>query len=774
MKNIINISVRNLIDFVMKSGDIDNSFRSMNRALEGTRAHQKLQKAYGENYKAEVSLKTIFPYKNYSFEIEGRADGVYRLEDIAMIDEIKSTTYDLEKIEKDFNPIHWAQAKVYGYIYSLQNQLETIDIQMTYFHIETERIKKFKEAFSFKDLEVFLASLIEEYIRWAELSFGWEVERDESIRKMEFPFSAYRLGQRKLAVSVYKTIKEKKNLFTKAPTGIGKTMSTLFPAIKTMGEGSAKKIFYLTAKTITREAPLKSMELLRDRGLKSKVMVITAKSKICLNEEVKCNPRDCEFAKGHFDRVNDAIMDIFLNEDLIDREKIRQYSLKYRVCPFEFSLDLSLWMDVIICDYNYVFDPQVYLKRFFEDLAYNYVFLVDEAHNLVDRSREMFSASLDREKLLDIRDSFKGKYSTIYRRIEKIDRLFENLIYENKIIDKYKSNEELEEFYFPLKSLLTSLEPWLVEEKSHEDYEKVIEVYFDIVKYLKISEFFDENYRMKIEIEDGNMLMELFCVNPSSLLRESLKRGASSIFFSATLTPMEYYKNILGGGDSDYHMRLLSPFPRDNMSLLIRSDISTRYRHRENTYIDVVNSIKTFIGAKKGNYFIFFPSYAYMEKIYQMMEYDGINILLQEGDMKEKEREEFLDMFDRENNLVAFGVLGGMFSEGIDLVGDKLIGAVIVGVGLPGISFERDLIKEYFNKASGKGFDYAYTYPGINKVLQASGRVIRTEKDRGTILLIDDRFTSPKYKILFPEEWKENEIIGSDRELEIKLEEFWS
>lgn len=773
MKKNIRISVRNLIEFVLRSGDIDNSFKSTTRAVEGTRAHKQVQKAYGENYKAEVSLKYIFEYGEYSFEIEGRADGVYRLEDVAIIDEIKSTTRDLRNIEKDFNPLHWAQAKVYGYIYSMQNDLEKIDIQITYFHVETEKTKKFKDEFTRKELKEFLMSLIEKYIDWAKLSFDWENIRDESIGKLNFPFKTYRNGQRELAVAVYKAIKEKKNLFTKAPTGIGKTMSTLFPAIKVMGERNIKKIFYLTAKTITREVPVRSMNLLMDMGLKAKVIVLTAKDKICLNGEVKCNPGDCKFAKGHFDRVNDATMDMFLKEDLIDREKIQEYSLKYQVCPFEFSLDISLWMDVIICDYNYVFDPQVYLKRFFEDLSYNYVFLVDEAHNLVDRSREMFSATLHTEKFYALRASFKGKYSSIHKKIRKVDGLFDNLKDEHNIVGKFTSKEEFTEFYFPLKSLLTSFEPWLIEEKDHEDYEKVIEVYFDIVKYLKISELYDESYVMEVEIKEEEMIVKLFCVNPSSLLKESLKRGVSSIFFSATLTPIDYYKNLLGGGKDDYHMRLRSPFSKKNLSLLIRDDISTRYKDREGSYETIVETIKTFITSKSGNYFIFFPSYMYMKRIYEILEYDGLNIVLQEENMNEKKREEFLKMFEMETNLIAFGVLGGMFSEGIDLVGDKLIGAVIVGVGLPGVNFERDIIRGYFNETSKMGFDYAYTYPGINKVLQAGGRVIRTEKDKGAILLIDDRFTTNKYKELFPEEWSENTTVRSDDAMKIELQKFW-
>ena len=385
----------------------------------------------------------------------------------------------------------------------------------------------------------------------------------------------------------------------------------------------------------------------------------------------------------------------------------------------------------------------------------------------------MFSASLKHERFKEIRDVFKERYPSIHKKIKKIDGLFNTLKKEHNIRDNFKSKEEFTEFYFPLKALLTSLEPWLIEEKDNSEYEKVIEVYFDIVKYLKVSELFDENYVMEIYMEEDEMVLKLFCVNPSGLLKEAMKRGAASIFFSATLTPIDYYKNLLGGREKDYHMRLTSPFPRENLKLLIRDNISTRYKDRENSYMDIVETIKAFVSSKGGNYFVFFPSYTYMRKIYEIMEYDGLNISMQEDNMSEGMREEFLERFDKEKDLLAFGVLGGMFSEGIDLVGDKLIGAVVVSVGLPGISFERDIIKDYFNETTRKGFDYAYTYPGINKVLQAGGRVIRTEKDKGAILLIDDRFTTTKYKSLFPEEWSDSEIVKSNDEIREKLHSFW-
>ena len=775
MTKEIRISVRNLIEFVMRSGDIDNSFRSNIPALEGTKAHQKVQKSYGDEYKAEYSLKHSVEHEDYTLILEGRADGIFLLADEIIIDEIKSTVRDLETIEEDYREIHWAQAMCYGYIYSIQNDLSHINIQLTYFHIETEKKKIFKRTYNIEELDKFLYFLVEKYIQWFSITFHWGNTRDESIREINFPFKEYRKGQRELAVASYKTIIERKNLFVQAPTGIGKTMSTLFPALKAIGESYASKIFYLTAKTITREVPINSMEMLTNKGLEAKTIVITAKDKICLNSEVKCNPRDCNYAKGHYDRVNPAIRDIFENENLMTRDIIIQYSEKHKVCPFEFTLDICLWADVIICDYNYVFDPQVYLKRFFDVAAGNYIFLIDEAHNLVDRSREMFSNEIDKNSFKNLRSTFKTEYPKIYKSLNKCINIFKRIIEDFHIMDEYYQKEEISDFYYPIKNLITLIEPWLIEERSHEDYEDVLELYFNLISFIKISEFYDSHYVTFIQEIDGNIIFKLYCVDSSYLLLESLKRSRASVLFSATLTPLEYYMDLLGASKEDYHIKLSSPFPSKNLSLLVGDRISTKYKDRDRTYDEIVNYIYNFVLAKKGNYLVFFPSYVYMNKVYELLkERDpGLNLVIQNSKMSEVERENFLKNFDGEE-VVAFAVLGGIFSEGIDLVGDKLIGAIIVGVGMPMICFERDIIKDYFNHNGVAGFDYAYVYPGMNKVLQAAGRVIRSEKDKGTILIIDDRYKSYRYKKLFPGEWNHNIKVRDSLEIKNVLNKFWS
>ena len=774
MKNQIKVSVRNLVEFVLRSGDIDNSFMSMTRALEGTKAHQKVQSSYGHEYSAEVTLRHNVYYDNFVIQIEGRADGIFTFPDEVIIDEIKSTTKDLEDIQ-DNNELHWAQAKCYGYIYCVQDNLDCIGIQLTYFNIESEEKKIFKRKYTREELEKFFFNLTDKYIEWASITFYWGEKRDKSIKSLNFPFSSYRKGQRELAVATYRTIEEGKKLFAQAPTGIGKTMSTLFPSIKAIGEEIASKIFYLTAKTITREVPIASMEMMLKKGLRAKTLVITAKEKICLNDETKCNPRDCQYAKGHYDRVNDAIMDIFENEDLITRNVAVSYAKKHNVCPFEFILDVSLWADIVICDYNYVFDPQVYLKRFFESPKEDYVFLIDEAHNLVDRSREMFSVEINKKSFLDIRDIFKEEYKPIYKAINKVNSIMNKLKKDLNVKGEYYQREEITDFYYPIKKLITVLEPWLVEEKKHEDYDKVLDLYFTLITFIKIADLYDSHYVTYIKEEYGDLFFKLYCVDSSYLLKEASMRGRSSIFFSATLTPLDYHMDLLGGIKEDYDIKLSSPFPRENLCLMIGNNISTRYKDREKTYDDIVNYIESFIFSRKGNYFVFFSSYVYMTAIYELLleKNQGLNIIIQNSNMSEVEREEFLNRFDEEENIIAFAVMGGIFSEGIDLTGEKLIGAIVVGVGLPMICFERNIIKDYFDHNIGEGFEYAYVYPGMNKVLQAAGRVIRSPEDRGAIILIDDRYKTNRYKSLFPNEWQGYKSVWSDKNIKEILSRFW-
>ncbi len=782
--NIIHISVRNLVELVLRSGSIDSRYVSSTRAVEGTRLHKKLQglrkkdaKLNNYEYMSEVKILHNFPYKNFEFEIEGRIDGLIIKGEKTYIQEIKTTMRNLENIQEDFNILHWAQAKVYAYIYALQNNMNDISIELTYCNAETEEIKAFIKDFQIGELEVYFYSLLESYIIWAELLSEWAEQRDISIKELNFPYQNYRKNQRELAVKIYRTILNKKKFFVEAPTGTGKTISTLFPAIKAMGEGITSKIFYLTAKTITRQTAEETISNMMKQGLKLKTITITAKEKICFCEKTNCNPEQCVYADGHFDRVNEAILDIFEKEDKFDRMTIEKYAKKYRVCPFEFSVDLTLWADCIICDYNYAFDPKVYLKRFFQDEEENdYIFLIDEAHNLLDRAREMFSADLTKKEFLQVKKQVKDR--TVVRWLKKIN---------DYILDTSKNMSDDEigkiekeiplELCNNLRKFINICDEFLNDKEQKDGQEELLELYFKVMDFLRVSEFYDERYVTYIENQGQDLKIKLFCLDPSYLLSEAGKRSMSSIYFSATLTPLEYFRESLGGAEEDFYLKLPSPFSLEKFKPIIAGNISAKWKDREKTYDDIVEYLYLMVGNKKGNYFAFFPSYQYMNKVYELFKekYTDVDVLMQKEEMTEEEKENFLKYFKENNSesMLAFAVMGGLFSEGIDLVGEKLIGAAIISVGLPKISIERDIILDYYRDKNNKGYEYAYMYPGMNKVLQAAGRVIRTENDRGIVLLIDERFLSGTYKALFPYSWSNYKVVYNKTQLEKELKEFW-
>ena len=781
----IKISVRNLVEFVLRAGDLDTRFMGSSRAVEGTKAHQKIQKEnkekysviFGEEYLSEVSLKHSVEYNGGTIVIEGRADGILIKNNEVTIDEIKTVTKDLELLKEDYNSLHWAQAKCYAYIYGLQNNLELINVQLTYYEIETEKVKQFIKVLSLDELEEFFNEIISSYFIWANITSEWNKVRDNTIKDLKFPFDNYRAGQRELAVSVYKTVVEDKKMFAQAPTGIGKTISTLFPTVKAMGEGHTSKIFYLTAKTITRQVAEDAFDKMKTNGLKFKTITLTAKDKVCFSKGSACNPEQCKFAKGHFDRVNEALLDILKNENTFSREIIENYSNKYDICPFEFSLDLTLWSDCVICDYNYVFDPRVYLKRFFMDNNGDYTFLVDEAHNLVDRAREMFSAQFHKKLLLQLKRDIKGKDDKLYKVLNKLNAFMLSM---KKMCNEngyYKQNSEPKEIYNLLNKLTKLLEVWLTKNEKSEIYDNLLELYFNSLSFMRIAELYDDKYITYVESTDDDVVLKIFCLDPSKLLREASKRGRSVVYFSATLQPILYFKEILGGESEDYQLTLDSPFDKNKLNLIIAKDISTKYKYRENSYAKIVEYIYSVVSAKNGNYLVFFPSYKYMEEVFNRFseKYPQIKASIQSNFMTEAEREAFLQNFKRcdSDNILGFGVLGGIFSEGIDLKGDRLIGAIIIGVGHPMICFEREIIKEYYDKKSNCGYEYSYMYPGMNKVLQAAGRVIRTEEDRGTVLLIDDRFLHQRYRRLFPKEWDCFHKINNNTDAKKEVCEFW-
>lgn len=813
----LHISVRNLVEFILREGDIDNRSGRMvtDAMMEGSRIHRKIQRSMGDNYQAEVPLTLSIEAEEYILVVEGRADGIFWVdepEERIYIDEIKGVYRNVATMETPV-AVHQAQAMCYAYIYALQKQLNRIGVQMTYCNLDTEEVRYFQEEYSWEELSQWFGNLIGEYRKWADWQIAWRRKRQASIQNLPFPFS-YREGQHKLVSDVYRTINRGKNLFIQAPTGVGKTISTIFPAVKAVGEELADRIFYLTAKTITATVAKDTFALLRDLGYQAKIIQLTAKEKLCMCDEspelgdeafaeikLECNPVNCPYAKGHYNRVNDAVYELLQESDLFTREEILAQARKHRVCPFELSLDVSTWCDDILCDYNYVFDPNVYLKRFFqENPKEKYIFLVDEAHNLVDRSREMYSAQLYKEDVLTVKRIMKSHNQAIARTLDKCNKAMLDF---KRECENYCVCESVGVLTFHLMRLASQLEEFFEKPREFPDKKQVLDFYFELRNFLNIYDLVDENYVIYNELqEDGRFMMKLFCVDPSKNLQKCIDKSVSTIFFSATLLPINYYKRLLSTVEDNYAIYAQSTFEETQRLLAFGRDVSTKYTRRGRTeYEKIARYIGAAIRGKKGNYMAFFPSYKLMQDVYEvfvdmetetgywdeiadeegriwsrdehLME-NSLTVCMQKSNMNEMQREAFLQEFERESGgtLIAFCVMGGIFGEGIDLKNDRLIGAIIVGTGLPQISNEREILKQYYDRQGLSGFDYAFRYPGMNKVLQAAGRVIRTRKDQGILLLLDERFLQRDYEALFPREWKKR-TVGNVESIEQEIRQFW-
>ena len=774
---VTRISVRNLVEFILQSGDLDNRRGTIDKdaMLKGSRLHRKLQKQMGGDYRAEVALRMNCSYEDLDIRLEGRADGIFTEDEVVWIDEIKGIYGNVEQMEEPVK-VHKAQAMCYGYIYGVQEGLSKIGIQMTYANLETEVVKRFREVISIEELKEWYQKLLDEYHKWLSYQKKWKEERNHSLQSLEFPFF-YREGQRKMVSSVYHAIGASRQIFIQAPTGVGKTMSTIFPAVRAVGEGKGETIFYLTAKTITRTVAQEAFEVLREKGMKYKVVTITAKEKLCFMDETKCDPVHCPYARGHFDRVNDAVYELWTTKSRYDRETIREQAEKWQVCPFEMCLDLSLWVDAVICDYNYVFDPTVHLKRFFGDGAGgDYIFLIDEAHNLAERGREMYSASICREDAVRIRKAMKERAPRLYRSLGKLDKQLKELQVD---CGNYLVLPGTGSITMTILKVQGEFDAFLEAHKDVELEDEVRKFYFDIRNFLNIAELIDENYVVYAENgEDGLFRLKLFCVNPAVNLGEYLKKGRSAVFFSATLLPMNYYRKLLSNRQDDYGIYVESPFSQKNRCILNAGDVSSLYSRRGyEEYHKIAEYIARTVWQRQGNYMVFFPSYKMLEEVYAVYEEEfsvnWVKCICQNSSMKEQEREEFLQEFEQnQESLVAFCIMGGIFSEGIDLLGEKLIGAILVGTGLPQLGNEREILRSFYTENGENGFDYAYRYPGMNKVLQAAGRVIRTREDHGVILLLDERFRQREYSNLFPVEWNDRKTCTLSN-VEAQLQKFW-
>lgn len=770
------VSVRELVEFVHKKESIDNRKQSNHTALEGSKIHRKLQQSMDENYQSEVSLKTVYQGKQFDIQLEGRCDGIWQKENQIIIDEIKTGELAFEQLEDATLQLFMAQAKIYAYIYALQEKLEEVVVMVRYFCTQDEKIDEYQNQYSFDELNDYYQETMKEYEKWLIFLDKYRQNRQKKLQALQFPYNNYRKGQRELSIAVYRTLSQEKCLFMEAPTGTGKTLSTLFPALKAMGEYNQGRIFYLTAKTITRQVALDTMKLFEEQQSEIKTIEISAKEKICFMNECKCNPDYCPFAKNYYQKQKLAIWDLLNNGHFYSREQISEVAKKYECCPFELSLDLSLYSDVIVCDYNYLFDPQVYLKRFFELEETDSYFLVDEGHNLISRAREMYSKALSLQLIKDFK-KFLPKHHRKHHKIlqqfieycEESRKLLKDRDYlfqkelPDKLIDlSYRWSEYFRDFLLELKDEIPT---WLQN------------LYFDLISFLKISEYYDDHFSFLVELVNHELQFKIFCLDPAHFIKQKLDFGKGSVLFSATLSPVQYYQNLLVGHTDDLTFRQSSPFNQNQFQVLVADYLPMTYKYRSQVVDSLCELIKKLTDIKAGNYFCFFPSFSYMEEVYQryIQLYPEAEVLIQSRELKDVEKEAFLANFQAQNEQVVLGfcVLGGVFSEGIDLKKNRLIGSIIVSVGLPQISKEQEELKKYFDEKNQQGFYYIYQLPGFNKIMQAAGRVIRTEEDRGVILLIDQRFSRKDYMQLYPTHWSKGVVVHDLNSMLNQLKQFW-
>ena len=773
----ISLSVKDMVELLYGSGNISSTKNLLQRAQEGTDIHKYWQNQYLETDKKEVVCQIKYEHEDFTLSIQGRIDGVLFREDKIIIEEIKSTHLDFDQLEIETTPSHLAQAKIYAYIYASNNGLKKIDILLTYIQVNDLKVKQFDKSLTLKQLENYYLKTVNKYIEWEEKIKNHEETRQKSIIGLEFPFPEYRLNQREMMAYIYRNILNQGKLYLEAPTGIGKTIASLFAGLKAINK-PRQKIFYNTAKNDGKKVVIDTIKLLEEKGLVTKSVEITAKDSMCFLDKRDCDPEVCKYAKGYYNRIFKTIDDVYTNETLLTKELIKHYAKKHTVCPFELSLDLSNYADIIICDYNYVFDPLVKLIRYFEDDQYNPILLCDEAHNLVDRSRKMYSSSLTESmfvKALDISRYLKPDPSYEINQVLEVFSAAKITLLEVDFVQKEEVNPTL---ILYLRKLAVKLDKIFSDDKIKFERQELQDFYFEIARFLKINEFYNDDFVYVIERYEEGIIISINCLNASEFINQTIDNHCEAAnFFSATLTPMFYYKSLITSNLGE-DISLVSDFSQNNLLLLAIDDVSTRYKDRDYSIEKIVQATKALVNGKKGNYIVFFPSYAYLNKLEGILlnEIENVNFISQKRNMFSNERDELMNLFkeDSEVSQVFLFVMGGIFGESIDLIGDQLSGVLIVGVGLPAIAPFNNILKSHYDLTFNNGFDYAYTYPGLNKVIQAVGRVIRTKTDRGVALLLDDRFTTRKYLRLYPKFWSHLSVCNDMFELNKMIKDFWS
>lgn len=796
-KKSLRLSVKALVAFGESSGDINFRFSSRSTALAGIRGHQRLQARRGEDYRAERAVTDVVSNGTIELNVSGRVDGYFPGTDPLVVEEIKTCRGEASLIPESVRRIHRGQARVYATLLGRTEAASRVTVRVTYLQLDDDSEWQDEETLPVAELEAWYADLVARYLAFEVRLQAWRNRRDTSIEVLTAPYDGFREGQREVAVSTWRALKTGSQAIIQAPTGIGKTMATIFPAVKAMRDMNYDKVFFMTAKGSGQRAAQSAIDDLRGAGLRLRDITLTARDKTCFNPGSPCHPDHCEFARGYFDRAAAVFAQEASSDEPLSRERIESLARANTLCPFELSLDLTSIADLIIGDYNYVYDPSVYLRRLFDDRPGRYALLVDEAHNLVDRGRDMLSAAISKGDVLRIRRDIKDSSRLVARRLGRVNAAILSLKKAHDLTSPSRETGGVAVLEELPSSLLTPLRRFCeaAEERLAEDaHPGLLSLYFDIHRFLRVAEWVDDSYRCLLETQDGETRVRIVNLNPAVGLAPGFARHAASVCFSGTLQPARYFRPLIGVDAEASWYRVASPFPQDNLGVFVAPFVSTAYRDRTASLDALVDVVASVVAGAGGNYLAYFPSHRYLADAADRFSerYPDIRTLKQARGGTEADRDAFLAAFENtgesagesagentgentgEGTLVGFAVMGGVFGEGVDLRGAGLKGVIIAGVGLPGISSERDLMLDYFGDESrDAGFRFAYQYPGINRVLQTAGRVIRSETDRGIVCLVDRRFVEPRYAELLPEEWQV-QVTESCASLGESVRAFWS
>lgn len=775
-KIFLTLSVHDIVDFLLRKGDIDNRVYNQETMLLGTKIHAAFQKKQGNDYLSEVSLKETFERPLGTISLYGRADGIIVGGPFPIIDEIKSSVLDLDVFYEQQKEWHEAQALCYALMYAHENNHEKMGVRLTYISQIDNSKKIHEKVYKTEEIETYIANLMDEYLEFWQSEYEHKKERDEKSKDIQFPFPSFRGGQREMAKYIYSVATRGGSLLIEAPTGIGKTISALYPSIKSFATGKTEKVFYLTAKNSGSLSAYDALTKLYENGFCGRDSVLTSKEKMCLNPGASCNPENCVYARGYYDHIREVMTKAIKSGERFSHDYVISLALEKQICPFELELDLSLFSDVIICDYNYFFDPLVKLERYFGEEAdpSKYLILVDEAHNLVERGRDMYGGCLSLEMCKRAKKSFGDKpFRSLKLAINKVEKALKEIKEENQ--------NERETYIDVPENLIKALTSFnqkqkTLEKEQHIPYPSEFKDFSrECYAFLTIYNNYSKHLTFYSENLGDNFKFIMYCLDPSPLLSESLSQVKGHVLFSATFSPIEYYMNAIEGDSKKPYLLLPSPFPPENMKLIVAPNVSTRFKDRSKSYDEVARYLEAFVSAKKGNYFIFLPSYEYLQNVMDRLNFGDAKVYVQNKEMTEIDKENLLTRFKANPKKTHIGlfIIGGSFSEGIDMVEDRLIGVAIVGVGLPQLSYERDLIRDYYENKNGKGFDYAYKNQGLNKVMQAMGRLIRSENDRGAALLIDDRYLQNEYRSVLERSYSGYEVAFSPREVKESLVAFF-